>query len=340
MAPLFTANWFNFGRNPAAAAAPKIQATGGSVLTPGNGYRYHVFKYPNSDSFALTEAGPGDDKFDILVIGGGGGGGGGANNSWYVGGGGGAGGLAIATNYPLNTGTTSIQVGDGGAPGNASPNNAPDGSNGEPSYFGPSTIVGDGGGGGGGGSPTSPHHGKPGGSGGCGGSGPDSNPGTANQPGNHPSPLISDHGGDGGRQLSAQGGAGGGGGADGAGQSTPYPTNSPSGAGGPGRAIPQFPGPILAPAFPTAPTWASVVGPTGVYAGGGGGGSGEPSNAGAGDGGPGGGAPGGPSDNNATVTGLIGTGGGGGGGGGYNDNGNLGSKGGSGIVAVRYPYVA
>ena len=43
MAPIFTANWFNFGRNPAtgAAAAPQIQATGGTTLTPGNGYKYH-----------------------------------------------------------------------------------------------------------------------------------------------------------------------------------------------------------------------------------------------------------------------------------------------------------
>ena len=37
MAPIFTANWFNFGRNPGgAAAAPQIQATGGTTVTPGN----------------------------------------------------------------------------------------------------------------------------------------------------------------------------------------------------------------------------------------------------------------------------------------------------------------
>ena len=133
MAPIFTANWFNFGRNPAsgAAAAPQIQATGGTTVTPGNGYKYHVFQLPQSPAtFALTDVGGEGNTFEVLVVGSGGGGGGGANASWYVGGGGGAGGVAYATSITLTSGNYTVQVGEGGSPGNAHNNYAPDGNDG------------------------------------------------------------------------------------------------------------------------------------------------------------------------------------------------------------------
>ena len=49
-----------------------ISATGGSITTPGDGYKYHKFVYPNSDSFVKSS---GDGTVDILVVAGGGGGG-------------------------------------------------------------------------------------------------------------------------------------------------------------------------------------------------------------------------------------------------------------------------
>ena len=44
MAPVFTANWFNFGRNPSAGGPGQspVNATGGTEFTIGD-YSYHLF---------------------------------------------------------------------------------------------------------------------------------------------------------------------------------------------------------------------------------------------------------------------------------------------------------
>ena len=72
-----------------------ITATGGTTHTPGNGYKYHVFSYPNSDNFVVSalEAGaPG--LVDVLLVGGGGSGG--TFSPTRAGGGGGASGNPFA----------------------------------------------------------------------------------------------------------------------------------------------------------------------------------------------------------------------------------------------------
>jgi len=159
--------------------------------------------------------------------------------------------------------------------------------------------------------------------------------------------------------------SGGGGGANGEGlpgseyTSPPAPQNigMRGGAGGQGRAVPEFQGPVMAPHIPTVsvPTFAPRVGPQGYYGGGGGGGAGYyPSYPGyrfhGGAPGQGGGGHGGfydptqpsphsfnaPSPNYAEH-GVYGTGGGGGGNRGPYTSYYAGN-GASGIVMIRYSY--
>ena len=113
---------------------------------------------------------------------------------------------------------------------------------------------------------------------------------------------------------------GGGGGAGSGGPST-----TDGGVGGNGAPFSNFPGPVLAPAIPGVPTWATVVGPTGLFAGGGGG---SYQAAGSRAGGPGGGGTSGPSGSQ----GLDYTGGGGGG---KSGDSSGGYDGGKGIVIIR-----
>ena len=79
----------------------------GSVLTPGDGYEYHVFSSPSS--VAVTG---GNFNVDLLLIGGGGGGGCGR-----VGGGGGAGGVLYVPNHPVTPGQYPVVIGAGGVGG-------------------------------------------------------------------------------------------------------------------------------------------------------------------------------------------------------------------------------
>lgn len=87
----------------------KSYITGGTVVTPGNGYTYNVFTSPGT---LETGAPPIGINVDILLVAGGGGGGVG-----YYGGGGGAGGVIYYPNYAIQTGFTTITIGNG-SPGN------------------------------------------------------------------------------------------------------------------------------------------------------------------------------------------------------------------------------
>lgn len=327
----------NQGTNPSGS----FSATGGTTYTPGNGYKYHMFTYPNSQDFVVTGA---SKNIDILVVAGGGGGGGGSDSTWTLGGGGGAGGITYGTNLPIAPGTYPVTVGAGGpagagAPGSSSAGNGTSGGNsffgspGTPIFGQPNYVLAKGGGYGGGGFQPFPTSAVPGGSGGGYGYCPPPAGGStsATQPGTNP--ALTDFGSAGGA-VATSGQAAGGGGAAGTGGSAPGSAGGTSGPGGAGGAFPVF----AAPLFPGMPSpWTATVGPTGLYGGGGGGGSSFPGgNDGAGTGGPGGGAPGGPINANATTTGVDGTGGGGGGGGGYAPRGYDGSRGGHGIVIVRY----
>ena len=78
---IFTGNWFGFGRS-AAEADTGTTTSGGTEYTPGNGYKYHVFTYPNTDTYVQGDDTPG--SVEMLLVAGGGGGGG-----CYVPGGGG-----------------------------------------------------------------------------------------------------------------------------------------------------------------------------------------------------------------------------------------------------------
>ena len=85
-----------------------VDATGGTVSAPGNGFKYHTFK--SSGSLVVTAV-PGGHPgtCELLVVGGGGG----SANGYY--GGGGAGGVAKAT-FPLSVTTYPIAIGAASAP--------------------------------------------------------------------------------------------------------------------------------------------------------------------------------------------------------------------------------
>jgi hypothetical protein len=153
----------------ASRLASQINATGGSILSPGDGYTYHVFT--GSSTFSITSLPSSDSSVDVLLVGGGGGGGAGNRGSAA-----GAGGLIYRPNLPVITTSYSINIGSGGASGTY---NAPDagfdrkGSPGSNTTFGApqagpwpaSSLVALGGGRGGGGDGS-----NNGGSGGSGGS--------------------------------------------------------------------------------------------------------------------------------------------------------------------------
>jgi len=144
------------GVGPGIAATLPITATGGNtVLTPGDGWKYHIFTSPGS--FSVTNAGP--ESVELILVGGGGGGGG-ADLGGSHGGGGGAGGVFYRP-VPITTspGSYSLTIGGGGTRGEGapepSPNNGTSGSSGTPTTgFGFTAFGGGGGGryGGGGGS--------------------------------------------------------------------------------------------------------------------------------------------------------------------------------------------
>ena len=314
MAPFFTGIARNlggtgFGRSESAAAPVGPAAiTGGTVtaagITPGNGYRYHVF------TAAGTLTSPQPKTIDYLIIAGGGGGG------EQLGAGGGAGGVLYSTSYSLSSGSYPVQVGGGGPGATMSPPFI--GTPGTPSFIGPIIATGGGGGeGNNGGAAT----GQPGGSGG----------GAADPTG--AGSGIPGQGFPGGVEGgSAQGG--GGGGAGGAGNpGAPGQPGTGPGGGGPGSPFTAFAAPLISPEIPAPaqPTWIPAVGPTGLY-GGGGAGGGYPT---AGTGGPGGGGSVPPAGNGNPGVNFTG-----GGGAGASATPSLtsfvGGQGGTGIVIIRY----
>ena len=298
-----------------------MYASGGTTVISGD-YTYHVY---TSDSTFVVSGSPAD--IEAIVIGGGGA----ARGDWP--GGGGAGGVAHAENWPITPGTYPVVIGDGGA---ASPISSGDGADnkGEDTTFDGITGLG-------GGAGTQDAYQSPlpfnsaylsGGSGGGNGDepvGPTTAAGTGTQP-TQPthSGLVTNYGNPGfapagGNTWPAASQDNGGGGGAGSGGTDGLTTG---GVGGNGAPFSNFPGPVLAPAIPGVPTWATVVGPTGLFAGGGGG---SYQAAGTRAGGPGGGGTSGPSGS----AGLDYTGGGGGG---KSGDSSGGYDGGKGIVIIRY----
>lgn len=344
MAPFFTGiakglGGTGFGKQQSATAT--FSASGGTVtaagISPGNGYRYHVFTAPGT----FTVSGS-SKNIEYLVIGGGGDGGG------YYGGGGGAGGLRSndpnggpggpspvrEPDYLITPGTYPIVVGPGGSgvfvPGNYSSFN-------DTNVNSLGTIRSEGGGGGSQGGGASAPAGNPGGSGSGGGAGPGTQPlGNGNRQAGTSTPVPNQGypGGQGG-SPSGQYNSGGGGGAGGAGGNGDPDGLSGGSFGGPGKACPAFAAPFVSPEIPAPvqPRFIPVVGPTGLYAGGGGANRGNLGSYGdrAGPGGGGGiGKPGQPGCNFT-----------GGGGGGHSLNPDnsapyAGGDGGTGIVIIRY----
>ena len=304
---------------------PPVSATGGTTVTPGNGYKYHKFldSTPAPQKSLVVETG---GLCDILVVAGGGSGGN------YYGAGGGAGGIAYGVNiflspgttYPVGVGTGGNSVGPGvyGNPGYNSFFGTPgSGIAGQPDY-----ILAKGGGGGASNyGPAPAAQGRPGGSGsGSGGNDPSPASGQATQPGTNPSPSITDYGNPGGFSVPTTGYAPAGGGGAGA-AGVGIPGDVPGGGdGGVGQPFPTFSYPLIgeSPLNPNSPT-------NDHYAGGGGAGlygSATGDRSGVGGYGGGGSQPGGAATNKL----------GGGGGGRHPGTADGSGDGGDGIVIVRY----
>ena len=336
-----------------AGGANNMEATGGTTNEPGNGYKYHLFDYPNSDNFVVDKVGaPGE--IEVLVVGGGGGGG---NGGGAGGGGGGAGGVRNFTIALSAAGTYPISVGAGGDAlaydGAKAPGQGGDSAFNSPGGNSITKVVGSGGGAAGTYGQWGAGDLKGGIAGGSGG-------GQGSYPGGHSTPQAGSVASPDGRSPTTQGNAGGytnppgnanagsgGGGAGGAGQNA-YEPDDTAGSGGAGSPFPAFayplafPAPML-PAFatPTNPLSGYVASPTSDhYGGGGGGSSGQPPQAtDFVDGGTGGGGGGynryGPVPGNGPAkSGVDGLGGGGGG----TAAGNAANTGagGNGVVIIRY----
>ena len=287
------------GKDAVTAAPPgSISATGGNIdgVTPGNGYKYHVFTA--SGSFVTPTGG----QIDALVVGKGGG------AAPRHGGGGGGGGVAYIQARTITSGTHTITF---TAPGTV--NFVHDGVTTTAVLGGSGPISGPGGAGGSGGGGGSP------------GGGPTTQSGgPASQPSQNPSqPYTTNYGNAGGSGGDQGGGGGGSGGVGGQGQG-PSPGGT-VGAGGVAQPFPAFAGPL----FPSMPgDWRTTVGPEGRYASGGVGAGRNDSSFPSGKQGANGGGGGG-----AGQTGITNTGGGGGGG---NDGPVPAGGGGPGIVIIRY----
>ena len=146
MAPVFTGNYFGFGKGPSGPTVfvPDISATGGSKSSPGDGYTYHT-------SVSTLTVASGTADVECVIIGDGGGGGGSDGGGGATGGGGGT---VIAT--VTMTGPFAISSGTGGGGGGAQGNKndaqgGPSGPNGggQGGRGGPQGHSGGGGGGGG-----------------------------------------------------------------------------------------------------------------------------------------------------------------------------------------------
>ena len=257
--------------------------SGGTVLTPGNGYKYHVFTTPGN---LTTTPGPGcPGTIDMLIVAGGGSGAKTTGNPQQGASGpsgAGGGGIVYASSYQLTSHVSESQ----NFPvtvGQATPETTSNGSNGiqgnhskiDLSVFGGPTVsnlllqaMG-------GGRGVEKEIG--GGPGGCGGGGtagntggdlqaPPNGPNYPNCPG-----TVTIYGYAGHSGTSIYGSGGGGSGAGSAGEAPSTDGVNYGGDGGSGQAIPAFPGPIIAPEVPNPAPFITAVTPTGIYSGGGGG---------------------------------------------------------------------
>ena len=296
--PLFSLSGFSGGfASKLFSSLQPFSASGGTELTPGDGFKYHVFLSPG-DFVIDSDTGHGAIQYLIVAAGGGGGSVGATYDrtvSWQGGsGGGGAGGVLTGTTnvtgtttYPITVGSAGLSQGiitspDYGKPNNSSymfdPGNIGQrGNTGGDSSFNSMTALGGGGGGGwwgpGGSAAPDPstRDGGPGGSGG-GGGGQGGNVEYNGAPGTGTSGqgYGGGEGGDGAGSFPPNTvSGGGGGGAGGAGSDSPG--TGFGGTGGPALAVPAFPAPAIESAIP-APvrsSWTPQVGPTGLYGAGG-----------------------------------------------------------------------
>jgi len=115
--------------------------TGGTITTPGDGYRYHTFTTPGT--FDATAVGA-PFLVDYLVVAGGGGGGG-EQSDQCNGGGGGGGGVLQASGASFGASSFGVTIGDAGR--YFTKTGAQIGENGGNSSLGPITAIGGGGGG-------------------------------------------------------------------------------------------------------------------------------------------------------------------------------------------------
>lgn len=315
---------------------PPFSATGGTKFVDGSS-TYHIFI--GSDDFIVST---GSGTIEVLIVAGGGSGAG------TQGGGGGGAGIVYGTSISISGGTYPVVIGAGGASVINPVGYTSLGSKGSVSSFNSVTAIGGGGGiDNGTGYPNLPAPEQAlviGANGGGGGGGSGS---SAAADGITPQPVPVDYTAYGGYagapQAGAPGGSGGGGGGAGGnspGPSAPRPSGTAS-PGGAGAAFPSFPGPGIYDASPSplqstlTTSWRDALGPTGLF--GGGGGGGEDLSAGRGLGGPGGGGSGGDTAPTISTQGVDYTGGGGGA---IGVPGNVvppaSSKGGDGIVIIKY----
>ena len=326
--PVFTGNWFGFGRSAAEEEVQDpISATGGASFTVGS-YTYHLFASSGDFDVSTAPTSPSTSVAEVVVFGGGGSGG------FFHGDGGGAGGGLYAPTYPLSVGPYKVVIGTGA---NAVPNSgATNGNAGADSEFyptpatngpGPMNMYANGGGGGGmqGNKSPGPFPFNPP-TGGCAGG--------LHDPGNaltqtfptstqHPA-VTNKYGTAGGIQNAPSDQGSGGGGMGQAGE------NGPGGDGGAGTPFTNFPGPGMWPAIPgpyqsaLTTTWRDTLGTGGMIGGGGNGHGGSTARAPGG----GGGINNGPG--NAAQAGIDGTGSGGAG------PSTPAGAGGDGMVWMRY----
>ena len=100
-----------------------FEATGGTILNPGDGFKYHIFEPGTSDNFVVSY---GSNVMNVAVQGGGGAGQGGEpGDGNRPGGGGGDGGATVVVSQPIAPGTYTVSVGDGATtPGSPSTGDA------------------------------------------------------------------------------------------------------------------------------------------------------------------------------------------------------------------------
>jgi hypothetical protein len=329
--------------NDTSILPPAARATGGTVLNPGNGWRYHIFRATGTLSV------PVGGVLDFWINASGGGGGGSAPTTGGGGGGGGGGTIQRSEEY-FGPGPYVVTI-----PGGAAGGSPARGSRAANTTIGPVPAPyyrAFGGGGGGRGAPVPPSGvpspvspGLPGGNGGGAGS-PTTVPLTGENYGGSnevPSAPGPGHDGSGGgwSYYSATNAAGGGGSNQfgwTTGVDAGWGGENFSGDGVPGSISWTFIGPDVRPAYNPigaipARTGQPIFDDDRVVFGGGGGGGKAPTNSGerfAGNGGEGGGGGGGTAGPRALANGRTNTGGGGGG------NPGNGGTGGSGTVLFRY----